>query len=504
MRVDELLRLETLGLQLVWGEPDLLRQEISGVTATDLLDPSEYVQSGEVVLSGLVWWTARGGKQRADRFVTALRRAGAVALLAGVVRHNGLPEEIVDACRENGIVLAAVSAETTFRTITDEIYLRRWGALTASPHSSLPEHVRRALDRLIREQAPPGEVLDRIAAHLGGLPCALVTASGRTIARSSGTPAQPPATIVRGLRREAANQPVGSADSPYDTWYLHLPGPQAPPRLLQEVAGMLRHYRDVAVEEQDRRDQAMRELVTQLDRGEVENSSATVVLPDFGWVPQRVVTAVTTPHRAGAAAAALREVLAHLGTEPIAVGVHGRQAVAVVPEIKDIAAHLVSLQELVQSCDPETELHLGLGDPADALTGLRDSLVRSAHACRAGAHLGRAVTTVADLTTLGGLLAGVPHPVRTTFSRQVLGELLDPDPSRAELRATLEAFLDHNGSWTRTAEALFLHVNTVHYRIERVEKLTGRDLSRLDDRIDLYAALQALDEDQSRRSTPSC
>ncbi|MCX5297385.1 helix-turn-helix domain-containing protein [Streptomyces sp. NBC_00193] len=33
-------------------------------------------------------------------------------------------------------------------------------------------------------------------------------------------------------------------------------------------------------------------------------------------------------------------------------------------------------------------------------------------------------------------------------------------------------------------------MNTVHYRIERVEALTGRDLSRLDHKLDLYAALR--------------
>ncbi|WP_141726963.1 helix-turn-helix domain-containing protein, partial [Streptomyces niveus] len=38
-------------------------------------------------------------------------------------------------------------------------------------------------------------------------------------------------------------------------------------------------------------------------------------------------------------------------------------------------------------------------------------------------------------------------------------------------------------------EELHLHVNTVHYRIGRVEQITGRDLSRLDDRLDLRAAL---------------
>ncbi|MFH8683511.1 PucR family transcriptional regulator [Streptomyces lydicus] len=57
------------------------------------------------------------------------------------------------------------------------------------------------------------------------------------------------------------------------------------------------------------------------------------------------------------------------------------------------------------------------------------------------------------------------------------------------LLETLEVFLAQHGSWARTAEALHLHVNTVHYRIQRIETLTGRDLSRLDDKLDLHAAL---------------
>ncbi|MEU3429905.1 PucR family transcriptional regulator [Streptomyces gardneri] len=57
------------------------------------------------------------------------------------------------------------------------------------------------------------------------------------------------------------------------------------------------------------------------------------------------------------------------------------------------------------------------------------------------------------------------------------------------LLETLEVFLDNNCSWARTAEALHLHVNTVHYRIERIERLIGRNLSRLDDKLDVHAAL---------------
>ncbi|MFI9025425.1 helix-turn-helix domain-containing protein [Streptomyces sp. NPDC053560] len=69
------------------------------------------------------------------------------------------------------------------------------------------------------------------------------------------------------------------------------------------------------------------------------------------------------------------------------------------------------------------------------------------------------------------------------------GPLLNTGSSSVALLRALEAFLTHDGSWARTADALHLHVNTVHYRIERVEHFTGRNLSSLRDRLDLWAAL---------------
>jgi DNA-binding PucR family transcriptional regulator len=39
---------------------------------------------------------------------------------------------------------------------------------------------------------------------------------------------------------------------------------------------------------------------------------------------------------------------------------------------------------------------------------------------------------------------------------------------------------------------MHLHVNTVRYRIGRVEQLSGRDLARIEDRVDLFLALRSL------------
>lgn len=75
---------------------------------------------------------------------------------------------------------------------------------------------------------------------------------------------------------------------------------------------------------------------------------------------------------------------------------------------------------------------------------------------------------------------------------RVLGPLLAYDIDHAtELTASLEAFLEHRRSWQRTAAALGVHKQTVMYRMQRVEKLTGRTLAETADITDLWLAFQA-------------
>jgi DNA-binding PucR family transcriptional regulator len=89
------------------------------------------------------------------------------------------------------------------------------------------------------------------------------------------------------------------------------------------------------------------------------------------------------------------------------------------------------------------------------------------------------------------LLSGIPPEARRAFRDRVLGPVLAYDHAHgADLVYTLDVFLNCAGSWSRAATRLHLHVNTLRYRIGRVEQLTGRDLSRFPDRVDFYLALR--------------
>ncbi|MFD5769035.1 PucR family transcriptional regulator [Streptomyces sp. NPDC127049] len=157
-----------------------------------------------------------------------------------------------------------------------------------------------------------------------------------------------------------------------------------------------------------------------------------------------------------------------------------------------MAEQLREIARSIQSCRPGSTWHLGLSDPVDA-SALHTGLAQARYALAGARTEVPASPRVARLRDLGGLatlLAGVPASVREVYRENVLGPLTRAGRgSGAMLLETLEVFLAHDCSWTRTAEALHVHINTVHYRVERIESLTGRDLSRLDDRVDLRAAL---------------
>ncbi|MDP9614204.1 PucR family transcriptional regulator ligand-binding domain-containing protein [Streptomyces demainii] len=201
------------------------------------------------------------------------------------------------------------------------------------------------------------------------------------------------------------------------------------------------------------------------------------------------------------------------GPEPsdrIAVAHTGDEAVALVPlpaltdgppesgtdqaEGLRADALLAAIREpLARGLDGDGRLTLGVSAAVPSADGLRGALEEARHARRvAAARPGRVCAAGhQELASHVLLLPFVPDDVRRAFTARLLDPLRAYDRRhRAELIPTLEAFLECDGSWTRCAARLHLHVNTLRYRIGRIEQLTGRKLSRLEDKLDFFLALR--------------
>ncbi|MDI3419402.1 PucR family transcriptional regulator [Streptomyces luteolus] len=246
--------------------------------------------------------------------------------------------------------------------------------------------------------------------------------------------------------------------------------------------------------------------------------AAPVLLPGLGAAPHWQVVVARVEWEGGdieggpVAQSLLEEILVDpnaAGPEPsdrIAVAHTGDEAIALVPLPAVAADHdgaepgllADSLLETVRDplsggLDGDGRLTLGVSASVHSAEGLRGALEEARHARRvAAARPGRVCAAGhQELASHVLLLPFVPDDVRRAFTARLLDPLRDYDRRhRAELIPTLEAFLDSDGSWTRCATRLHLHVNTLRYRVGRIEQLTGRDLSRLEDKLDFFLALR--------------
>ena len=86
------------------------------------------------------------------------------------------------------------------------------------------------------------------------------------------------------------------------------------------------------------------------------------------------------------------------------------------------------------------------------------------------------------------------------LAEHVLGPLTEYDRNHpTALVRTLAVLLCNNRSPSATAEQLFIHRQTLVYRMRRIEELTGRSLSSTEDVVELWLALRALEVIQGSR-----
>jgi len=137
--------------------------------------------------------------------------------------------------------------------------------------------------------------------------------------------------------------------------------------------------------------------------------------------------------------------------------------------------------------DPRTTA--GVAGPKHGASGAHYAVVQAEHALALGRALhGEARTTHWDeLGPYCFVLNQPAHEIRA-FAERLLGPLVTDD-SHAELVDTLEAYLRTHGNLNAVARQLFLHRNTVRYRLRRIAKLTCADLDDPDTRLGLQLAI---------------
>ncbi|MDT5338372.1 MAG: hypothetical protein QOD90_3877 [Mycobacterium sp.] len=496
---------------LVHGPAESLAREVLWLHNTELPDPSPYIRATELVLTNGLWCEAVS----AAEFVAALRRARASGLIFGLTDKTPVaPDGLIDACTVADLPLAAVSISVPFTAIT-EAAARLQGAARQDALTGL---VRRgnALATSISRGGGVEGVLD-VLRRDHDLPLVVIDRMGRRLA---GTDAHPEFD-------RAAAEALGGRPPP-----LEVDVPDAGRAALFLVEGAmgdvdaglfcLRPLADLTKEEQDAIDQAARflslevtkqqalqaiesrfssELLEMILSGAPRANDLRNRLRAFGIDPSAQLAVITIVVGDGPVrpAGSTDEIEGFFGRRGIpAVVVPGSlDTVAVFPWRNPGEAVVTLADDLVQTLTgrfPDHRTVIGIGVLAVDSTGLREPLVGSRDVChvlrRRGS--GSRVGTSADVGTHRMLLGLHDRTVLRRFADDILGPLRAHDEQNGtELERTLRTFLGNDGHWAITAAAMYVHVNTLRNRVARIGELTGRDVTRLEDRVDLFLAVEA-------------
>lgn len=151
---------------------------------------------------------------------------------------------------------------------------------------------------------------------------------------------------------------------------------------------------------------------------------------------------------------------------------------------------------------PDVVLTVGIGGSCREPAEIAKAYAQARRAIETARRLGRQGEAIAfeDLG-IHRLLFQVPDLGELrAYAEEVLGPLHTHERRyRTGYLPTLAAYFRENGSLQRAARQLHVHPNTVTYRLNRVEEITGLDLSRYQDRLTAQVALEILEALEDRR-----
>jgi hypothetical protein len=522
-----------LGLRTVTESP-LPQIAVHRGYVTDLPDPSRYLQPGDLILTSCLWLHEDAD---CDRFVARLRNSGAVALvagLAGLEPAGVMPPALVRACLEHELPLLTLGPDKAFGPICEFVLLHRMagqgsadtrianfqGRLisTVGAGHGAPEavqllrefgvdawFVREDLEVVTPDGTDPPEPAD-VAAVVAA--CTLASGTSVEVTTSAG--------VARGW---PLSSPWGHALGALVTGPATVPDLERLVLPLLSVLGLelrLRHQTEAG------EGHRFTELVRLLADERTAPGEVSAHLRLLGADPRLPVlfTAVSGQGGFGLAPAirtalteALGEVKALSGALPAELSADPTQAVLLLngPDL-DTAQVAGIIRTRLERADlwpvpssAGSRILVGISDPVTSVSGTSEALRTARTRLAAAAEQDAPVGLVSGnrLDSHVGLLSALPRADRAEFGRSVLAPLLRYDREHgSDLLATLNSFLTTCGAWQRSADELNVHVNTLRYRVHRIEQLCARDLGSMTDRVDLFLALDCLAETQAGQNRP--
>lgn len=490
--VSALVAIPSLGTRVVAGASGVHRV-ITWAHACELDDPWRWLGDGELLMT-----TGIGVPSPAYAQACYVEKLAAAGLAGVAIGEDMLAPELSSRMLETsdrlGLPVLMTRGEVPFITLARTVA----GANDQEERSRLAA-TEQIYDRL-RSVSAEGELGDLLASLGADMDLRLFVIDGnagcddRNLAR---LPEDPEIRALAALVAENSVQlrsGVVRLDGASGAVALALPSPRPPvllavPRssrhpdlgLLRHVAAVVAVHRSIRAAGQERARRTGSALFARIVDDSIDPAVALDELVERGLGVTRVL-AVASRTQDSSEWSDLHQVLSDKGIGNLLLS-RAEIAMAMLPDREDALVALVSALP--------AKAQVGVSEPYDRVADTRSAVLQARWALRQAQHAGERVNHYGPGADSSGFLpASLPDNERA--ARRILGPLLAHDEGRhSQLVASLLVFLEENRSWQRAASRLHVHKQTLVYRMERVEALTGRQLHSTADVADLWLALQA-------------
>ncbi len=158
-------------------------------------------------------------------------------------------------------------------------------------------------------------------------------------------------------------------------------------------------------------------------------------------------------------------------------------------ELEEIAKSLVDSIHM----EAMVKVRIGYGNVVTQIPDISQSFQEAKMALQVG-HIFYAEKDTISYSKLGigRLIYQLPMSLCDMFIKEVFGDSIPEILEDEEAMSTIHKFFENNLNISETARQLYVHRNTLVYRLERIEKAIGLDIRKFDDAMTFRIAVMVL------------
>lgn len=158
-------------------------------------------------------------------------------------------------------------------------------------------------------------------------------------------------------------------------------------------------------------------------------------------------------------------------------------------ELKEIAKSLVDSLHM----EAMTKVRVGYGNVVNQIPEIAESYQEAKMALQVGKIFYAEYDTISyGRLGIGRLIHQLPLSLCDMFIKEVFGDVIPDILEDEEAVSTINKFFENNLNISETARQLYVHRNTLVYRLERLEKAIGLDIRKFDDAMTYRIAVMVL------------